>query len=77
VRLHAVCPLCCCLLQLLSQGLLELKSAMFTSNQMQQIEKASAALTSSGDSVMTRVELQQLYDEVFPRNFLRAMSVPL
>jgi Ca2+-binding EF-hand superfamily protein len=50
---------------------------MFTSNQMQQIEKASAALTSSGDSVMTRVELQQLYDEVFPRNFLRAMSVPL
>ena len=46
------------------QGLRELKSAMFTKNQMQQIENASAALTSSGDAAMTRAEMQQFYDEV-------------
>jgi hypothetical protein len=46
---------------------MELKGAMFTSNQMLQIEKASAALVSSGDGAMSQLELQQLYDQVFPR----------
>jgi hypothetical protein len=53
---------------------MELKSAMFTNTQMQQIEQASAALSGGGDGMMSRLELQQLYDEV-PRIFLNAYSV--
>ena len=54
-----------CFVQLtLKQGLRELKNAMFTSTQMQQIESVSAALSGSGDAVMSRLELQQLYDQV-------------
>jgi hypothetical protein len=41
-----------------------MKNAMFTSNQMQQIEQASAALASSGDAIMSRQDFQQLYDQV-------------
>ncbi len=46
------------------QGLRELKNAMFTRTQMQQIESVSAAISGSGDAVMSRLELQQLYDQV-------------
>lgn len=53
---------------------MELKGAMFTNTQMQQIEKASAALSGGGDGMMSRLELQQLYDEV-PRIFLNALPV--
>jgi hypothetical protein len=49
----------------LSQGLQELKNAMFTSSQMTKIENAAAALSSSGGGAMTRAELQQLYDQVW------------
>ena len=45
------------------QGLKELKNAMFTPSQMQQIDKAAAAI-SSGDSVMGQQELQELYNQV-------------
>jgi hypothetical protein len=47
-----------------AQGLREMKNAMFTSNQMQQIEQASAALASSGDAIMSRQDFLQLYDQV-------------
>ena len=45
------------------QGLKQLKGAMFTPFQMQQIDKAAAAI-SCGDSVISPHDLQQLYNEV-------------
>ncbi len=45
------------------QGMKQLKAAMFTPFQMQQIDKAAAAI-SCGDSVMSPHDLQQLYNEV-------------
>ena len=45
------------------QGLKDLKNAMFTPSQMQQFDKAAAAI-SSGDSIMSQQDLQQLYNQV-------------
>ena len=46
------------------QGLNDLRSAMFTKSQMQQVEEASRAISGDGRDCISPAQLQQVFEQV-------------